>query len=114
MLCFRYLSVSKVCRNVLFYEMSVRKFQTGRNKEVGSIRLISAISVWSAKPLYCSQLCLYRLGTVYEIYVMVNTGMASRHICVVVECYGKLDVVRRHAHLPCWNLMVSRHFCISC
>ena len=51
-------------------------------------------------------------------YFMVNMGMASRYICVLVECYGKLDVVRRHARLPCWNLMVSigvvsRHFCIS-
>lgn len=37
MLLFRYLSVSKVCRNALFYGISVQKFWTERNKEVGSI-----------------------------------------------------------------------------
>jgi hypothetical protein len=67
-LCFRYLSVSKVCRNALFYGISVRKFWTGRNKEVGSIRLINATSMSSVKPVYSSQLCLYRLGIVYEIF----------------------------------------------
>ena len=48
--------------------MSVRKFWTGRNEEVDSIRLINATSLWSAKLVYSSQLCLYRLGTVYEIF----------------------------------------------
>jgi len=67
-LCFRYLSVSKVCRNALFYGMSVWKFWTRRNEVVGNIRLINATSVWSAKPVYSSQLCLCRLGTVHEIF----------------------------------------------
>jgi hypothetical protein len=49
--------------------------------------------------------------SVTGIYFIVNTGMAGGLNCVMVECYGKLGVVRRHVHLPCWMELGGKHWC---